>query len=131
MKTSTISVASFGTAQFIPHVGSFVAALFGQLEGAVWAKETSEHIRNNNGTESFGMVHEFVCTDGSTLSTVDSVIATPVPQTDEVHLAVEHRVVNATGRFESASGTFPSFGVHNLKTGHGVQRFLGTLTLTM
>jgi membrane-bound inhibitor of C-type lysozyme len=74
------------------------------------------------------MQHEFTCVDGSTIETTESTVQTPVFGGDEATLTVVHTVIASRGRFAGGRGTFTSFGVHNTKTGKGVQRFEGTLS---
>ncbi len=126
--TTSISFGAFATVQYLGNIDSYVAANQGDLEGAIWARITSEPHDLGNGQSEFTMVHEFVCTDGSTISTTDVAHMTKIYGGNEASLTVQHTVVNATGRFAEKRGTFPSFGIANLKTGQGVQRFSGVLT---
>lgn len=128
MSNKSISLGAFASAQNLDKLGIIVAVGQGDLEGAIWARFTSTPKDIGNGQSEATMQHEFVCTDGSTISTTDAAVLTPIPATGELSLTVQHTVVNATGRFEGKRGTFPSFGIHNTKTGQGVQRFSGTLS---
>jgi hypothetical protein len=127
MSHTTIQFGAFASIQYIAPRESFLGTNQGDLEGAIWARITSKPQEIGNGQSTFTMFHEFLCTDGSTLSTTDTALTTKVHGSDEATLTVQHTVVSSTGRFEGKRGTFPSFGVHNFKTGQGVQRFSGTL----
>lgn len=127
MNKTNMTLGAIATAQYIKSIDTYVAAGQGDLAGGIWARATSEPRDIGNGQSEFTMVHEFVCTDGSTLSTTDVAVMTKIDGGDEASLTVQHTVVNSSGRFAGKRGTFPSFGITNLKTGQGVQRFSGTL----
>ncbi len=124
MSEELISVGGTAVLQLVNRIENYVGASVGELDGAVWARATSEPRDKGNGQLEFTMIHEFVTTDGSTLSTDDLAVATPIPGSDEVRMYVLHTIVASTGKFTDKRGTFPSFGIHNQKTGRGVQRFL-------
>jgi len=130
MSRTPISFGAFASVQNLKaaHGEIIVAANQGDLEGAIYARFTSEPKDIGHGQSQATMVHEFVCTDGSTISTTDVATITQVPVTGELSLTVQHTVHNSTGRFEGRRGTFPSFGIHQQDTGKGVQRFSGTLS---
>lgn len=124
-----ISFGSFASVQYFANSSNnIVAANQGDLQGAIWARITSEPRDIGNGQRGFTMQHEFVCTDGSTIETTDTAVQTAVYGGDEATLTVVHDVVNSSGRFAGKRGSFTSFGVHNTKNGQGVQRFAGTLS---
>jgi len=124
MSNELISVGGTAVLQHVNRIENYVGASVGELDGAVWARATSEPRKLDDGKLEFTMIHEFVTTDGSTLSTDDLATATSIPGTDEVRMYVLHTIVASTGKFGDKRGTFPSFGIHNQKTGQGVQRFL-------
>lgn len=124
MNQEFISVGGTAVIQLVNRINRYVGASLGELDGAVWARATSEPKVHENGQMEFSMIHEFVTTDGSTLSTDDLAVATPIPGSDEVRMYVLRTIVASTGKFAGRQDTFPSFGTHNLKTGQGVQRFL-------
>lgn len=124
MSTDLISVRGTAVIQMVSRIESYLGFSVGELDGGVYAKATAEPKTLADGRLEFPMIHEFVSADGSTLSTVDVAVATPVSGTDELRMAVMHTIVGATGKYAGRSGTFPSFGIHNMKTGQGLQRFL-------
>jgi hypothetical protein len=119
-----ISVRGIAVIQFVNCIESYLGVSVGEIDGGVYAKATAQPKTLADGRLEFPMIHEFVSADGSTLSTVDLAVATPIPGTDELRMYVLHTITGATGKFAGRTGTFLSFGVHNQTTGQGVQRFL-------
>jgi hypothetical protein len=127
MATATLTIGAFAAVQYLPQIKTFLATGDGDFDGPIWAQATSP-IEFVDGRCSFTMVHEFMSRDGSRISTVDTATGIQVPGIDEVSLTVQHKVVDSTGKFEGLRGRFPSFGLHNFRSGRGVQRFGGELS---
>lgn len=125
--TNAVTFGAFATIQYLTHNEIFIGANKGDLEGAIYAKITSTPKDIGNGHSTFTMVHDFLMVDGSTISTTDTAVMTKIHGGDDVSMVVQHTVVKSSGRFADKRGTFPSFGIHNMKTGEGVQRFNGHL----
>lgn len=126
-QSSPSPLGAYATVQYHQHLDAYLGASQGNLAGAIWARANSTPRELAPGRSEFTMVHEFLLHDGSTISTTDVAVMTKVPGGDEASLTVQHTVVNSTGRFVGQRGTFPSFGIHHLGTGEGVQRFSGQL----
>lgn len=124
MNDDLISVRGTAVIQLVNRIENYLGVSVGEIDGAVWARATSQPRELADGRLEFTMMHEFVTADGSTLSTNDLATATPIPLSDELRMYVLHTIVAASGKFTGKRGTFPSFGTHNQKTGQGVQRFL-------
>ena len=126
--STPLAIRAFAAVQLLPHVGIFLATGDGDLDGPISAQATSE-VPAEGGP--FTMRHEFIARGGSRPSTEDEavVVAAPVQAPGRVALSVVHRVVQATGRFAGAGGSFSSYGPHDFATGECVQRFQGELDL--
>ncbi len=82
----------------------------GTLAGATQATVLSQEPQDD-GTIRFGVTHDFVTDDRSSLTTNDVVTWTPVPGHEGVfRMQTTYTVVSGTGRFAEAHGSFQNHG---------------------
>jgi hypothetical protein len=98
----------------------------GDLSAAIRGTTLSQS-NGANGAIVQKLAHVLILTGGGRINTNDDdSVLTPVPgQTNQVHVALKHKIVGGTGQYANATGSLDSVGAADFATGALVLRYSG------